>query len=63
MLFESCDLFLSRPEGNLMDDVRAEVWAAKAPQLSVYMDLPTAEGVSSPVSGMINMAGSGRAGQ
>ncbi|MFP3040431.1 cadherin-like beta sandwich domain-containing protein [Treponema primitia] len=53
-LLFSCDLFLSKPKRNVLDDVDYEVWLAKAPKLDVQMAPVPGSGISNPPTGHID---------
>ncbi|MFP3042327.1 right-handed parallel beta-helix repeat-containing protein [Treponema primitia] len=53
-LLGSCDLFINKPERNILTDIEESVWNAKAPQLEVFMDVPQVEGTSVPPTGPMN---------
>ncbi|AEF85347.1 fibronectin type III domain protein [Treponema primitia ZAS-2] len=53
LIFAGCDLFLNKPEKDAISGAEYEVWLAKAPHLSVRMELVPGSGSANPPAGVI----------
>ncbi|AEF84969.1 fibronectin type III domain protein [Treponema primitia ZAS-2] len=53
LIFAGCELFLNKPEKDALSGAEYEVWLAKAPHLSVRMELVPGSGSANPPTGLI----------
>ncbi|WP_010253013.1 fibronectin type III domain-containing protein [Treponema primitia] len=53
LMFAGCDLFLNKPEKDALSGAEYEAWLAKAPHLSVRMELVPGSGSTNPPAGLI----------
>ncbi|MFP3041699.1 fibronectin type III domain-containing protein [Treponema primitia] len=55
LMLAGCDLFLNAPEKDARSGAEYEVWLAKAPHLTVRMELVPGSGTANPPAGLITL--------